>query len=103
MKKSRLAPLGNFRRHQRGHAQGQYAEQARISHRLVLLDDKVELAFPLERLCLDGATCLEGGDVKTLVAFLKAMEFSGLIKRVSEATGIDANEDRSRPLRSLLT
>jgi DNA polymerase I len=69
-----------------------YAEQARISRRLVLLDDQVELAFPLERLCLNGATCLEGGDVKTLVAFLKAMEFSGLIKRVSEATGIDPNE-----------
>jgi DNA polymerase I len=75
----------------------EFAEQARISHRLVLLDDKVELSHPLDRLCLDGASCLEGGDAKTLVAFIKAMEFTSLLKRVSEATGIDANEIAADP------
>ena len=40
---------------------------------------------PLEDLPLDGR------DPKTLIAFLKAMEFTGLTKRVGEATGLDPN------------
>src|SRR5213593_99453 len=38
------------------------AELARLSKRLVTLDTHVALDVPLEQLCLDGATCLEGGD-----------------------------------------
>src|SRR5207244_7030000 len=61
------------------------------------LDDKVDLTHPLDRLCLDGASCLEGGDAKSLVAFIKAMEFTSLLKRVVEATGIDADEIAADP------
>jgi len=53
--------------------------------RIVLLDDQVELKCPLEDLPLDGR------DPKTLIAFLKAMEFTNLTKRVGEAMGIDPN------------
>ena len=70
----------------------EFAEQARMSKRLVILDDRVTLECPLDRLCLAGAACLEGGDPRELIAFLKAMEFSTLIKRVGEALGIDASE-----------
>src|SRR6266404_2895519 len=59
----------------------EFAEQARMSKRLVLLDDHVELKCPLEDLPLDGR------DPKTLIAFLKAMEFTNLTKRVGEAMG----------------
>ena len=63
----------------------EHAEQARMSKRLVLLDDHVELKYQLDDLPLDGR------DPKALIAFLKAMEFTSLTKRVGEATGIDPN------------
>src|SRR5215831_1874505 len=66
------------------------AEVARLSKRLVVLDDHVALAIPLDRLGLEGASCLKGGDPKALIAFLKAMEFTSLINRVAEQTGVDA-------------
>src|SRR5215831_17170624 len=66
------------------------AEVARLSKRLVVLDDRVALAIPLDRLGLEGASCLKGGDAKALIAFLKAMEFTSLINRVAEQTGVDA-------------
>src|SRR4029077_16111807 len=59
-------------------------EQARISKKLVLLDDKAPVHIPLEQLHIDGI------DPKRLVAFLKAMEFTTLTKRVAEAGGLDA-------------
>ena len=62
----------------------EFAEQARISKKLVLLDDQAPVHIPLERLHIDGI------DPKRLVAFLKAMEFSTLTKRVAEAGGLDA-------------
>jgi len=63
----------------------EFAEQARMSKRLVVLDDHVELARSLDDLPLDGR------DPKVLIAFLKAMEFTSLTKRVGEATGVDPN------------
>src|SRR5882724_8257926 len=61
------------------------AEKARISKVLVTLDQNVTLETPLADLPLDGR------DPKTLIAFLKAMEFTSLTKRVGEAMGIDPN------------
>jgi DNA polymerase-1 len=75
----------------------EFAEQARISKKLVLLDDHVDLAYPLDGLCLDGASCLQGGDGKQLIAFTKAMEFSALTKRAAEALDVDANEIEPDP------
>ena len=54
------------------------AEKARISRKLVLLDDKVELEVPLDEFAVHEP------DARKLIAFLKAMEFSTLTKRVAE-------------------
>ncbi|MEN3350426.1 MAG: polymerase, partial [Bradyrhizobium sp.] len=64
------------------------AEKARISRQLVLLDDKVELEVPLDDLAVHEP------DARKLIAFLKAMEFSTLTRRVAEFSQIDpANVD----------
>ncbi|KJC39209.1 DNA polymerase I [Bradyrhizobium sp. LTSP885] len=64
------------------------AEKARISRQLVLLDDKVALDVPLDDLAVHEP------DARKLVAFLKAMEFSTLTRRVAEYSQIDpANVD----------
>src|SRR5262249_31696129 len=76
-----LARAAEIKQEKRRQSLIEFAEQARMSKRLVLLDDHVALKIPLEQLCLDGASCLEGGDAKTLIAFLKAMEFTALTKR----------------------
>src|ERR1700751_4326218 len=59
------------------------AEKARISRQLVLLDDKVKLEVPLDDLAVHEP------DPKSLIAFLKAMEFSSLTLRVAEYSQID--------------
>ncbi|WJR77953.1 DNA polymerase I [Bradyrhizobium sp. NP1] len=59
------------------------AEKARISRQLVLLDDKVDLEVPLDDLAVHEP------DARKLIAFLKAMEFSTLTKRVAEYSEID--------------
>ncbi|MGY4600672.1 5'-3' exonuclease [Bradyrhizobium sp. GM22.5] len=64
------------------------AEKARISRQLVLLDDKVDLDVPLDDLAVHEP------DARKLIAFLKAMEFSTLTRRVAEFSQIDpANVD----------
>ncbi|MDA9431279.1 DNA polymerase I [Bradyrhizobium sp. CCBAU 51627] len=64
------------------------AEKARISRQLVLLDDKVDLEVPLDDLAVHEP------DPRKLIAFLKAMEFTTLTRRVAEYSQIDpANVD----------
>ena len=60
------------------------AEQARISKRLVTLDQHVDLDTPIDDLLVHEP------DYKNLIAFLKAMEFTTLTRRVAEAAEIDA-------------
>jgi DNA polymerase-1 len=84
-----LARSSEIKQDKRRQVLQEHAESARVSKQLVLLDDQVELECPLDRLCLDGAACLEGGDPRGLVAFLKAMEFTTLTKRVAEAFDLD--------------
>jgi DNA polymerase I len=62
------------------------AEQARLSKRLVTLDQHVALEVPVEDLAVHEP------DYKKLIAFLKAMEFNTLTRRVAEAAGIDASQ-----------
>jgi DNA polymerase I len=69
----------------------EFAEQARMSKRLVLLDDRVPLDREIHQLCLDGTSCLEGVDPQRLIAFTKAMEFNDLTRRAAAFVGIDAN------------
>src|SRR5664279_5370365 len=61
------------------------AEIARISKRLVTLDRNVPLDVPVDQLAVHAP------DYKNLIAFLKAMEFSTITRRVAEKSGIDAS------------
>ena len=62
------------------------AEKARISRQLVLLDDKVKLDVPLDDLAVHEP------DARKLIAFLKAMEFATLTRRVAEYSQIDPSD-----------
>jgi DNA polymerase I len=59
------------------------AEKARISRQLVKLDDRVPLAVPLSELGVHDP------DPARLIAFLKAMEFAAVTRRVAEAYKLD--------------
>src|SRR5262245_21409435 len=61
------------------------AEMARISKKLVTLDQNVPLEVPVDELAVHEP------DYKHLIAFLKAMEFNTLTRRVAEKSGIEAN------------
>ncbi|HXW50332.1 MAG TPA: DNA polymerase I [Xanthobacteraceae bacterium] len=60
------------------------AEAARLSKKLVTLDDHVKLDVPI------GDLAVHEPDYKRLIAFLKAMEFNALTRRVAEFDAIDA-------------
>ncbi len=62
------------------------AEIARISKRLVTLDQNVPLDVPVDQLAVHEP------DYKNLIAFLKAMEFNTITRRVAEKSGIDASQ-----------
>jgi DNA polymerase-1 len=62
------------------------AEIARISKRLVTLDQNVPLKVPVDQLAVHEP------DYKHLIAFLKAMEFNTITRRVAEKAGIDASQ-----------
>jgi DNA polymerase-1 len=78
-----LARAGEIKQPKRREALIENAEKARISRQLVLLDDKVELDVPLDELAVHEP------DARKLIAFLKAMEFSTLTRRVAEYSQID--------------
>jgi DNA polymerase-1 len=60
------------------------AEKARLSKKLVTLDDHVKLDVPI------GALAVHEPDHKRLIAFLKAMEFNAITRRVAEFAKLDA-------------
>jgi DNA polymerase I len=62
------------------------ADKARLSKKLVTLDDRVKLDVPI------GDLAVHEPDNKRLIAFLKAMEFNSLMRRVAEFAEIDAGE-----------
>jgi DNA polymerase-1 len=59
------------------------ADKARLSKKLVTLDDQVKLDVPI------GDLAVHEPDHKRLIAFLKAMEFNSLTRRVAEFASID--------------
>src|SRR6516162_7714777 len=63
-----------------------HADAARLSKKLVTLDDRVTLDVPI------GDLAVHEPDHKRLIAFLKAMEFNALTRRVAEFAAIDAGE-----------
>ena len=62
------------------------ADKARLSKKLVTLDDHVKLDVPIVDLAVHEP------DHKRLIAFLKAMEFNSLTRRVAEFSSIDPSD-----------
>jgi DNA polymerase-1 len=81
-----LARATEIKQNKRREAIIENAEKARISRELVRLKDDVPLDFDLDSLVLNPP------DGPKLIAFLKAMEFNTLTRRVAEATGADPAE-----------
>ena len=78
-----LKRAGEIKQPKRREALIENAEKARISRQLVLLDDKVKLDVPLNDLAVHEP------DARKLIAFLKAMEFSTLTRRVAEYSQVN--------------
>jgi DNA polymerase-1 len=81
-----LKRAGEIKQDKRRQTLIENAEKARISLRLVTLDQNVKLDVPAEQLAVHDP------DYTRLIAFLKAMEFSSLTRRVAEKSGIEAGE-----------
>src|SRR5256885_10761565 len=79
-----LARASEIKQEKRRQALIENAERARLSKRLVTLDAHVALDVPLADLAVHEP------DYKRLIAFLKAMEFATLTRRVAEFAGLDA-------------
>src|SRR3954468_9825385 len=81
-----LLRAGEIKQPKRREALLENAEKARISRKHVLLDDKVKLDVPLDELAVHEP------DPRKLIAFLKAMEFSTLTRRVADYAHIDPSD-----------
>lgn len=81
-----LTRAGEIKQPKRREALIENAEKARISRQLVQLDDRVPLDVPLDDLAVHEP------DARKLIAFLKAMEFSTLTRRVAEYAKMNAGE-----------
>src|SRR2546427_7065883 len=81
-----LARAAEIKQEKRRQALIENAERARLSRKLVTLDDRVPLEVPLAELAVHEP------DYRRLIAFLKAMEFVALTRRVAEFSGLDAAE-----------
>ncbi len=71
----------------------EFADQARLSRRLVELDKNVPVERPLD------LTAVEEPDPHALLAFLRSMEFNSLTKRMSEAFGVEPPSPGETPPR----
>jgi DNA polymerase-1 len=81
-----LLRAGEIKQPKRREALIENAEKARISRQLVLLDDKVKLDVSLDELAVHEP------DSRKLIAFLKAMEFATLTRRVADYSQIDPSD-----------
>ncbi len=79
-----LARAGEIKQEKRRQSLIDNADKARLSKQLVTLDAHVDLDVPI------GDLAVHDPDYKKLIAFLKAMEFNSLTRRVAELSGIDA-------------
>jgi len=86
-----LARAGEIKQEKRRQSLIQFADQARISRRLVTLDRHVPLEVPIADLAVHNP------DHRRLIGFVKAMEFTSLTRRVAEAAGIDPGEIEPDP------
>ncbi len=81
-----LARASEIKQEKRRQTLIENAEKARLSKKLVTLDDHVKLDVPI------GELAVHEPDHKRLIAFLKAMEFNALTRRVAEFSGVEAGE-----------
>ena len=81
-----LARAGEIKQEKRRETLIENADKARLSKTLVTLDAHVPLDVPIADLAVHDP------DARRLIAFLKAMEFSSLIRRVAEFSGVDPAE-----------
>jgi DNA polymerase I len=81
-----LKRAGEIKQDKRRQAIIDNADKARLSKKLVTLDTNVKLDVPI------GDLAVHEPDHKRLIAFLKAMEFSSLTRRVAELSSIDVAE-----------
>src|SRR5580693_4386281 len=81
-----LKRAGEIKQDKRRQAIIDNADKARLSKKLVTLDDKVKLDVPI------GDLAVHEPDYRRLIAFLKAMEFNSLTRRVAEFASIDVAE-----------
>src|SRR5262249_42273166 len=79
-----LKRAGEIKQEKRRQALIENAQNARLSKKLVTLDDHVKLDVPI------GDLAVHEPDHKRLIAFLKAMEFNALTRRVAEFAQLDA-------------
>ena len=79
-----LKRAGEIKQEKRRQSLVDNAELARISKKLVTLDDKVPLDVPVDELAVHEP------DYKNLIAFLKKMGFKTLTQRVADAGHVDA-------------
>src|SRR5688572_7761244 len=86
-----LARAGEIKQQKRRESLIEHAEAARLSKKLVTLDQNVKLDVPVADLAVHAP------DYKNLIAFLKAMEFNTLTRRVAEAGNIEASEIAANP------
>jgi DNA polymerase-1 len=81
-----LKRAGEIKQEKRRQSLIENADKARLSKQLVTLDSHVKLEVPIADLAVHEP------DHKKLIAFLKAMEFNTLTRRVAEFSGVDAGE-----------
>ena len=81
-----LARAGEIKQQKRREPLIDFADKARLSKTLVTLDAHVALDVPLADLAVHDPDC------PRLIAFLKAMEFFTLTRRVAEFSGVDPAE-----------
>src|SRR5215467_6011165 len=79
-----LVRAGEIKQEKRRQSLIDNADKARMSKKLVTLDDRVAVEVPI------GDLAVHDPDYKKLIAFLKAMEFNTLTRRVAEFSGVDA-------------
>ncbi len=93
-----LSRASEIKQPKRREALIEHAGKARISRRLVTLDDRVAVEVPLDELAVHEP------DARKLISFLKAMEFSALTRRVAEYSQIDPAAIEAMPeLKSAFT
>lgn len=80
-----LARASEIKQNKRRENLIEFADQARLSRRLVTLDDQVVLDVPIDDL---GVVEIDGA---TLISYLKGMEFTTLTRRVAETFEADVS------------